>query len=100
VQIGSTNAAAASTTGSISGNTLTVSSGTGIANGQAVLDLAGNVLPGTVITGGSGTSWTVNNSQTVTSETLYFVAPALSSVTPNVNQMPELNAANVALALV
>ena len=60
-----------STTGSISGATLTVSSGTSIAIGQLVF--GAGVEPNTYITAGSGTSWTVNNSQTVTSTTLYFV---------------------------
>jgi hypothetical protein len=52
-------------TGSISGTTLTVSnlqSGT-IATGQALFGVG--VSQETVITGGSGTSWTVNLSQTV-----------------------------------
>jgi hypothetical protein len=53
-------------TGSISGTTLTVSniqSGT-IAIGQALFGVG--VSQETVITGGSGTSWTINLSQTVT----------------------------------
>lgn len=52
-------------TGSITGNTLTVTSvGTGVVSvGQAV---TGNgVSASTVITGGTGLSWTVNNTQTV-----------------------------------
>ncbi|MDN7592374.1 hypothetical protein [Burkholderia seminalis] len=54
-------------TGSISGTTLSVSSVTGtIAIGQTVY--GAGVAAGTTITGGSGTSWTVNNSQTVTSK--------------------------------
>jgi hypothetical protein len=57
-------------TGSISGTTLTVSGVTGtIASGQYLTDLgARNILIGTKITGGSGTSWTVNISQSVSSE--------------------------------
>ena len=60
--------------GSISGTTLTVestSSGT-IAIGQQVLGIG--VANETVITGGSGTSWTVNISQTVASEGMSSVA--------------------------
>lgn len=53
-------------TGSISGTTLTITSGTvsgTVAIGQV---LTGNgISTGTVITSGSGLSWTVNNSQTV-----------------------------------
>ncbi len=53
-------------TGSVSGTTLTSSATTGtIAIGQAVY--AATVLPGTIIAAGSGTSWTVNISQTVAS---------------------------------
>jgi len=58
----------ASFTGSISGTTLTVSSGTvagSIAIGQIITGVG--VTSNTVITGGSGLSWTVNFSQTVTS---------------------------------
>ncbi|MCA8237771.1 hypothetical protein [Burkholderia cenocepacia] len=56
-------------TGSISGTTLSVSGVTGtIAIGQTVY--GAGVAAGTTITGGSGTSWTVNNSQTVTSESM------------------------------
>jgi hypothetical protein len=67
---------AASFTGSISGTTLTVSSATGIAVGQYLTDNGpGHITPGTYITGGLGTSWTVNNSQTVSAETMYTTPP-------------------------
>jgi hypothetical protein len=67
---------AARFTGSISGTTLTVSSGTGIAVGDYLSDNgAGKVTAGTYITGGSGTSWTVNNPQTVSSEAMYATNP-------------------------
>ena len=56
-------------TGSISGTALTVSGVTGtIAIGQNVL--GANVQPGTQVTGGSGSSWTVSPSQTVASTAL------------------------------
>jgi hypothetical protein len=59
--------------GSISGTTLTVTSvshGT-LAIGQTLFQLgAGAITAGTVITGGSGTTWTINNSQTVASENM------------------------------
>lgn len=50
-------------TGSIAGTALTSSTSTGIAIGQNIV--GAGVAPGTVITGGSGTSWTVSPSQTV-----------------------------------
>ena len=57
-------------TGSISGTTLTVSSVTNgtIAIGQQVNGVG--VAANTYITAGSGTSWTVNNSQTVSGTTM------------------------------
>jgi hypothetical protein len=58
------------TTGSISGTTLTVSSGTGLAVGENVT--GANVQPGTQIVSGSGTSWVVTPSQTVASTSMNF----------------------------
>lgn len=54
-------------TGSISGTTLTISSLTSgsVYAGQNIV--GANVAPGTVIVSGSGLTWTVNNSQTVSS---------------------------------
>ena len=57
-------------TGSISGTTLNITSlVTGTVSIGSQLFGSG-VLPGTIITGGSGFSWTVNNSQNIVSETL------------------------------
>jgi hypothetical protein len=56
-------------TGSISGTTLTTSAVTGtIAIGMTVT--GSTVTSGTIITAGSGSTWTVNNSQTVGSESM------------------------------
>jgi hypothetical protein len=77
-------ASSASTTGSISGTTLTVSSGTGIQAGQLVTGTG--VATNTRILSGSGTSWTVNNSQTVSSTTLSFSSNAIATnwtISPN-----------------
>lgn len=65
-------------TGSISGTTLTVSAvaAGAVAIGQAVIGASAN----TYITAGSGTSWTVNNSQTVASGTLNLL-PKTSQLT-------------------
>jgi hypothetical protein len=62
----------ASFTGSISGTTLTVSGVSGtVTVGATVSDNgAGHVAPGTHITAGSGTTWTVSPSQTVSSEAM------------------------------
>ena len=55
-------------TGSIAGTALTSSTSAGIAIGQNIV--GAGVAPGTVITGGSGTSWTVSPSQTVSAGTV------------------------------
>lgn len=103
VLIGSPNAPAASFTGSTSGTTLTVSavaSGT-LADGQALFDATGNIIPGTTIlaqltgsTGGTGT-YTVSNAQTVGSEPMTGVTASLYAITPNLNQIPGTLAAYV-----
>ena len=79
------NRAAANFTGSISGTALTVSSGNGITVGD-YLSGAG-VMAGTYITGGSGRLWTVKQSQTVGSETMYATAPVSWS---HIGQSPVL----------
>jgi hypothetical protein len=101
VQIGCQNNPSATFSGSISGNTLTVasvSSGS-LAIGQFITDASGEIVSGTQITAGSGTSWTVSISQTVTSETMYGVVPNQNDVTMNINQEPTFSAANVTLTL-
>jgi hypothetical protein len=65
-------ASGAQFTGSISGTTLTVSavtSGTVTAN-TVLISTSTSLVPGTVILSGSGTTWTVSKSQTVPSTTL------------------------------
>jgi len=104
LQIGSANTASASFTASIAGTTMTVTgvaSGT-IAIGQTVQDVPGNVTPGTVITalgtgtGGTGT-YTINNTQTVASETMYGVLANQSQVVTGIAQEPVVNSADVAV---
>lgn len=102
IQIGSLNNPGAVFTGSIAGPTLTVSavaSGT-LAVGQTIVDSTGNVAPGTVITalgsgsGGTGT-YAVSNSQTVTSEAMAGALAASNTVQVNIDQAPEISAANI-----
>lgn len=102
IVVGSGNNPGASFTGSIAGTTLTVSavaSGT-IAIGQTLVDATGAILPGTTITAGSGSSWTVSNSQTVSSEAMNGVVPALNDLSVNINQVPEISSANIVVTLV
>ena len=73
---------AATFTGSISGTTLTVSGVTGtVAMGQPLYGTG--VTAGTLIIGGSGTSWIVNNSQTVSSESMSSGPLPTSSIAPS-----------------
>lgn len=74
----------ASFTGSISGTTLTVSAVTGtVAIGEMVTSSTAIVANGTFITGGSGTTWTVNNSQTVSSTAMTAGGAAITFNTNN-----------------
>ena len=107
LEIGSSNSPSASFTGSVSGNTLTVSavaSGT-LAVGQTVQDLAGNLPPGTIIsalgtgTGGTGT-YTLTNSLTVASEAMVSVTPNLFDVQVNIDQVPTASANDIAVSLI
>lgn len=102
ITMGCINNPSAQFTGSISGNTLTVSSvaSGALAIGQFIADSTGNVVSGTQITAGSGTSWTVSIAQTVSSETMFGCVANLNDVTMNINQEPTFAAANVTLALV
>lgn len=97
--IGSLNTPVVTFTGSIAGTTLTTSgpSGGAIAVGQTVVDAAGVVLPGTTITAGSGSSWTVSRSQTVASSTMYGVLANQSTVSVDGDQVPAISAGNIAV---
>lgn len=101
IQVGSANNPGASFTGSISGTTLTVSgSVTGvIATGQTLLDTSGSIIPGTTIISGSGTSWQVSNTQTVTSETMTGSVASLNSTAVDIDQVPTINANNIVVTL-
>jgi hypothetical protein len=101
LQIGCINVPSATFSGSITGNALTVSSvaSGSLAIGQYICDSSGEIISGTQITAGSGTSWTVSISQTVASETMFGVVPNQNDVTMNINQEPTFAAANVILTL-
>lgn len=102
--LGSENSLEANFTGSISGTTLTVtavSSGT-IAVGQTVFGTG--VTEGTRITalgsgtGGTGT-YTVGISQTVGSESMTSTAADLNSVSVQIDQVPTISSANIAVSV-
>jgi hypothetical protein len=70
----------ASFTGSISGNTLTVSAVTGTINiGDVLTAPSGNIINGNTITGGGGSTWTVAYAQTVSSEAMLTGDPLLNA---------------------
>lgn len=97
--VGSINNPGAVITGSISGTTLTVGSGTSgtVAIGQYVFGTG--VTTGTQITSGSGTSWTLNKSQTVSSETLTMVTGDSNSQQAQIDQIPTLADENIAVTV-
>lgn len=75
-------------TGYISGTTLTVTSGSvvGTITSSQFLQAAGSALSvGTKITGGSGLSWTVNNSQTLGSVTSPILFGAYGPITVDIS---------------
>lgn len=97
--VGSQASPTASFTGALAGTVLAVSSVTGtIAIGHFVFGVG--VAHGTVITGGSGATWAVSVSQTVTSVAMVSVAAANNDVTLNIDQIPTLVTADVTVALV
>lgn len=100
IQLG-LNGAAWSGTAAISGTTLTVSatSSGALAVGQLLQDTTGSLANGTTIVSGSGSSWVVSISQTVSSEAMTGTTLA-NDVTVNINQSPAVSAANIALVLV
>lgn len=98
LKIGSENTALASFTGVIAGTALTASSITGtIAIGQTVFGTG--VLPGTRIASGSGSSWVVNVSQTVSSTAMIASKATLDEVTVQINQVPTIDANNIVVTL-
>jgi len=106
LEIGSTNAASATFTGSISGNVLTVSAvaSGALAVGQTISDTTAGIIIGTTITalgtgtGGTGT-YTVSNSQTVGSEPMQSSIANLFTVAVNLNQNPTIAPANIQVTL-
>ena len=98
ITLGSINTPGASFTGVIAGTALSTSSVTGtIAIGQTVI--GAGIPDGTVIQSGSGSSWVINNSLTISSEAMISVAPSLADITMNINQAPVIDPVNVAVTL-
>jgi hypothetical protein len=99
IKLGCSNLPASVFVGSIAGTTLTVTSVTSgiIGIGQQI---TGNgVVPGTIITAGSGTSWTLNMTQTVASGTMQGVSTSADEVLINIDQSPVTAAGNTQLVL-
>ena len=96
ILLGSTNSPGATFTGTIAGTALTTSAPSGvIAIGQTISDTLGDIPAGTKITAGSGSSWTINKSLTISSRTMKGVTPGLTSVAVNADQVPTINSDNI-----
>jgi len=99
ITLGSTNAPNASFTGAIAGSTLTVSGVSGtIAIGQTVQADDGSVPAGTIITAGAGLSWTINKTLTISARAMKSILPDDTSVSVNADQVPTINAENIAVS--
>jgi hypothetical protein len=107
IGIGSANSPGAVVSGSIGGNDLTISSvlsGT-VAVGQTLSDASGVILVGTMITGfvsgtlGGPGVYTVNQPQTVATEQITLAAANQSSVVVQIDQEPQLSAANIVVGV-
>jgi hypothetical protein len=100
ILVGSNNTVAASFTGVIAATTLTVSAVTGtVAIGQTISDLLGAVPAGTIILSGSGTTWTINKSLTVSSRAMKGAKATAVTVDVNADQVPTINADNILVTL-
>jgi hypothetical protein len=101
IQIGSTNIAAAYVQGAISGTTLTITSvfSGAVAIGQYLFDTTGNILVGTYVVSGSGSTWVVSQTQTVASEPITLAVAGLNVVQVNINQIPTLSNGNIGVTI-
>lgn len=101
ISLGCQNNSSSQFTASISGTTLTVSATASgaVAINQYVVDASGLVAPGTRITAGSGTTWTVSVSQTVASETMFGCVINRDDVTAQINQAPTLSEDNIVVTI-
>lgn len=115
IQVGSNNTASAQITASVAGGTMTVTAvasgalavGQTLTSGSAVLQGTGaTILPGTKITSqvsgtaGSTGTYNVTNLQTMPSGSITAALPGSSSQTVNINQVPTIAAANIAVSFV
>lgn len=100
ILVGSNNSTGATFTGIIVGTALTVSGVTGtVAIGQTISDLLGDVPAGTIIQSGSGSSWVINKSLTVSSRAMKAAKATLQLVDVNADQVPTINADNILVTL-
>lgn len=101
ILVGSNNNPGSVFTGAIAGTTLSVSATASgaVAIGQTISDAAGLITPGTKILSGSGTTWTINNAQTVGSRTMTGAATNLTLTSVHADQTPTINVNNIAVTL-
>lgn len=102
ILVGSNNAPSATFVGSIAGNVLTVASvaSGAIAIGQTISDTTGEIVPGTMIVSGSGSSWTLNNSMTAATEFMTSAIASLNDVSVEISQIPVVTPVEIQVALI
>jgi len=109
IEVGSTNTAGASFTGSVAGNVLTVSaiSAGALAVGQTISDVTGDLIVGTTIlsqssgSAGSTGTYVISNAHPtpVGSELMQAAVANLFDVSVRINQTPTINAADIQVTL-
>lgn len=100
ISLGSNNDPDAEFTAGIAGTTMTVSAVAdgAVAIGQTISDAAGDIPAGTVVVSGSHPTWTINKTLTISSRAMLGVLPASSLVAVNADQVPTINADNIAVS--
>lgn len=101
IMIGSNNATSAVVTAAIAGTTMTVSATASgaIAVGQTLSDVAGDIPPGTTVVSGANPTWEISAPLTISSRAIKAARPTLALIDVNADQVPTINANNIAVTL-
>jgi hypothetical protein len=100
IKLGCSNAPAATFTGSIASSTLSVSALTSGIIGVGQQITGNGVIPGTIITSGFGTTWTLNNVQTVSSGVMNSVVASSDELSIDIDQSPVTAPGNTTVVLI
>lgn len=100
ILVGSNNNVSAQFTASIAANIMTVSAvaSGAIAIGQTISDAAGDIIVGTKVLSGAHPTWTLSNSQTITSRAMKAAKATLPLNEVNADQVPTINAGNIVVS--